>query len=267
MTAKHTNDTVTLLNYTYSFTSGSINDGLVKSVTNNLSTGRSQSYTYDEMNRLATAQSAANSGNDCWGLSYGYDRYANLLSESLTKCSGPTLSLSVDNTTNKITNTGFTYDAAGNLTSDGSATYTWNAEGLMAATAGVSYTYDGDGKRVKKSNGPLPRFHRGGEAPKLYWYGINGEVLAESDASGTVTSEYIFFGSMRIARRDPGTGNVYYFFGDRLGNACVLLTRGKPLVLGQETILFFQWNGPRVTGSDARPKCRSERRTGTTFAA
>ena len=34
------------------------------------STGRTQSYTYDEMNRLATAQSQANSPDpNCWGLS------------------------------------------------------------------------------------------------------------------------------------------------------------------------------------------------------
>ena len=211
MTAKHTNDTVTLLNYTYSFVSGSINDGHVKSVTNNLVAGRTQTYTYDEMNRLKTAQSQANSPDpNCWGLSYGYDRYANLLSASLTKCAGPALSLSVDNTTNKITNTGFAYDAAGNLTNDGFSSYTWNAEGRMAATAGVTYTYDGDGRRVSKSNG------------KLYWYGINGQVLAESDASGNVTSEFIFFGGMRIARRDVPSGNVYYFLGDRLGNARVV---------------------------------------------
>ena len=84
-----------------------------------LATGRSQTYTYDEMNRLATAQSQAASGPDCWGLQYGYDRYANLLSASVTKCSAPALSLSVDTSTNQITNTGFAYDAAGNLTAGG----------------------------------------------------------------------------------------------------------------------------------------------------
>ena len=196
MKATHTNGTVTVMDYTYSFVSGTINDGQVKSVTNNLATGRSQTYTYDEMNRLATAQSQAASGTDCWGLGYGYDRYANLLSTSITKCTGPALSLSVDNTTNKITNTGFQYDAGGNLTADGFATFTWNAEGRMAATAGVSYDYDGDGKRVKKSNG------------KLYWYGINGQVLAESDASGNITSEFIYFGGTRIARMDMSAGHV-----------------------------------------------------------
>ena len=50
----------------------------VKAATNNLVGGRSQTYTYDEMNRLATAQSQATSGNDCWGQSYAYDRYASI---------------------------------------------------------------------------------------------------------------------------------------------------------------------------------------------
>ena len=64
------------------------------------------------------AQSQANSGVDCWGLSYGYDRYANLLSATVSKCTAPMLSISV-NGANQITNPGFTYDAAGNLTGDG----------------------------------------------------------------------------------------------------------------------------------------------------
>ena len=64
----------------------------------------------------------------------------------------------------------------------------------MASTAGVTYTYDGDNRRVQKSNGTL------------YWYGLRGEVLAESDLNGTVISEYIYFNGTRIARRDPGSG-------------------------------------------------------------
>src|SRR5205807_6735862 len=57
-------------------------------------------------------------------LSFGYDIWANLLSETVTKCSALPLSVSVT-TQNKINNTGFSYDAAGNLTGDGSFSYTW----------------------------------------------------------------------------------------------------------------------------------------------
>jgi hypothetical protein len=74
----------------------------------------------------------------------------------------------------------------------------------MASAAGVNYTYDGDNRRVKKDSG------------KLYWYGVGGEVLAESDLSGNITSEYIYFNGQRIARKDPGSSNVYYYLNDAL---------------------------------------------------
>lgn len=47
-------------------------------------------------------------------------------------------------------------------------------------------------------------------------------MLAESDASGNITSEFLFFGNMRIARRDVSSAAIYYFLGDRLGNARVV---------------------------------------------
>ena len=212
MKATHTNGTVTVLDQTYSFLAATINDGQVKSVTNNLTLGRSQSYTYDEMNRLATAQSQANAPDpNCWGQSYTYDRYANMPTVAVTKCSAPTLNLGISPTTNRITDSGFSYDAAGNLLTDGfGGTFTWNAESRMVTTAGVTYTYDGDNRRVKKSNG------------KLYWYGVQGEVLAESDLSGTILYEYIYFGGKRIARRTP-SGTVHYYLADRLGSARVMV--------------------------------------------
>jgi RHS repeat-associated protein len=102
---------------------------------------------------------------------------------------------------------GFTYDAAGDLTADGVNTYSWNAEAHLKSAAGVTYTYDGDLRRVEKSSGTL------------YWYCATcGNVLAESDLSGNLTSEYAFFGDRRIARRDVSSGNVYYIFSDRLGS-------------------------------------------------
>ena len=48
-------------------------------VTNALTSGRTQSMTYDNLNRILTAQSSANTGTYCWGQSIptngtGYDR-------------------------------------------------------------------------------------------------------------------------------------------------------------------------------------------------
>lgn len=97
---------------------------------------------------------------------------------------------------------GFSYNAAGDLTNDGSYSYSWDAENRLTSAAGVTYSYDGDGQRVKKSSGTL------------YWRGGDGSVLAETDTSGNTTNEYIFFGA-RIARQDS-SGNVYYYFGNHL---------------------------------------------------
>jgi YD repeat-containing protein len=71
MQASPTNGTV--LDLTYGFNYGTANNGNVASVLNNRNHNRDLSYTYDQLNRIATAQSAATSGSDCWGLSFGYD--------------------------------------------------------------------------------------------------------------------------------------------------------------------------------------------------
>ena len=132
--------------------------------------------------------------------------------------------------------TGYSYDAAGNMTSIPSvASYTYNAEGQLVSTAGVTYTYDGEGRRVQKSSG------------KLYWYGTGSTPLDESDASGNITNEYVFFGGARIARRDS-SGNVNYYFADRLGTARVV-TNSSGSVLDDSD--FYPFGGERVISSSS----------------
>jgi RHS repeat-associated protein len=76
----------------------------------------------------------------------------------------------------------------------------------------VNYTYDGDGQRVQKSNG------------RIYWYGLGGNVLDETDLTGSTTNtsfnEYVFFDGKRIARLDS-SNNVLYYFADHLGTSRV----------------------------------------------
>jgi len=93
-------------------------------------------------------------------------------------------------------------------------------------------------RRAKKSDG------------KLYWYGIGGALLAESDLSGNIISEFIFFGGMRIARRDVSSGNVYYFLGDRLGNARVVTNSSGTIVEESDYYPFGQERTPIVDNLD-----------------
>jgi RHS repeat-associated protein len=198
------------LKYDFGF---SVNDnGNVNGLTNNRNTARTQNFTFDELNRLKTALTQATSGTQCFGLDYSYDIWGNLTATTLDSarpaCSWTTLTAGID-TNNRLTNTGFSYDAAGNVLADGSFSYTWDAESELKTAGGVTYTYDGDGRRVQKSNG------------KLYWYGAGGEILDETDAAGNLTNEYVYFGGKRIARRDS-SNNIYYYFADHLGSSRVI---------------------------------------------
>ena len=60
---------------------------------------------------------------------------------------------------------------------------------------------------------------------KLYWYGPEAsggnEILAETDGSGTVTTEYVYFGGKRIAML-PAAGSPQYYVEDFLGSSRVV---------------------------------------------
>ncbi len=221
------------LKYTYlaTFTSG--NNGDVAGITNNRDTTRSQSFTYDALNRILTAETSSTYSSSplhCFGEAYIYDSqpsgsgaFGNLTninsaSTNYAGCTQESLNVAV-NGQNQVTTYG--YDTAGNLTSipaPAAATYSYNPENQMTQAStpvGVtSYAYDGDGKRAEKVVGST--------VTKIYWYGSDGQVFDETDGSGSTTNvnfyEYVFFGGKRIARRDS-SGNVLYYFADHLGTS------------------------------------------------
>jgi RHS repeat-associated protein len=224
MSASSPSQTVFSLGYDFhagSGTAGSGSDsGNVYALTNSKDHTRDQTFTYDQLNRLTSAQ---NAGTDCnvilpdtnskfWGNSYTYDAWGNLLAKNITKCGSETLSV-VAQPNNQLV--GFGYDAAGNMNSapiptGGQATSVFDAENRMTTAnfggAITNYTYDGNGNRVKKSNGTTGT---------LYWYMTPG-VVAESDLKGNLQSEYIFFDGVRIARKDFPSNAVSYYFSDHL---------------------------------------------------
>jgi RHS repeat-associated protein len=230
-----------ILDFNYNFSLGAADNGNVTSITNNRDTARSQSFTYDSLNRIATADTQATTGTKCWGESFSYDAWANLLSigglSGYTGCTQESLTTAAT-TKNQIS--GYGYDASGNMTSIPSiATYTYNAESELTSAAGVTYTYDGDGKRVQKSNG------------KLYWYGIGSVPLDETDLTGSTTNsafhEYIFFGGKRIARLDS-SGNANYYFADHLGSSRVV-TNSTGTVLDDSDFYPFGKERPYLSSS------------------
>jgi RHS repeat-associated protein len=203
------------LDITYTFTDpSSHNAGHVWAINNLLNSSRSQSFNYDQLNRIISAGTYATTGSYCWGYQYSYDAWGNLNSQAgwsptYNSCAEYTMSTVSADGNNHLP--GLSYDAAGNTLSDGINSYTWDGESEIKTAAGVTYIYDGDGRRAEKSNG------------KLYWYGSGGEILAETNSSGTVTAEYVFFGGRRVATLPAGT-TAQYYVEDFLGSSRVVTT-------------------------------------------
>jgi len=104
----------TVLSLSYDFHLGVNDNGNVYAILNNRDATRSASYSYDPLNRVATAETSQSA---LWGQSFGYDAWGNLLSQTVTQGTAPPLNVTV-NGKNQITNTGFCYDSAGNLLGD-----------------------------------------------------------------------------------------------------------------------------------------------------
>jgi RHS repeat-associated protein len=199
----------------YNFNYGAGDNGNVMAIINYRDASRSQSFTYDPLNRLTSGWSSANTGAYSWGENYSIDAWGNLqISPMGGKAHGGTFQLS-GNAQNRPT--GMAYDAAGNLMSYLSSTYTYDQENRLSSTAGTTYTYDGNGERVLKSNTST------GAPVKRYW-SMGGNTLAEADGSGNLTAEYIYFGSKRVARIDLPANTVHYYLSDHLGSTSIVVS-------------------------------------------
>ncbi|HET8670480.1 MAG TPA: RHS repeat-associated core domain-containing protein, partial [Candidatus Saccharimonadales bacterium] len=219
------------LNYGYGTTD---NNGNVQSQTITVPTvgnvngfAATQTYTYDSLNRLETAQE--NNGTS-WRQNFDYDRFGNrkliagtTLPATLTGANNPIINPNNNRIDSAAAGQGnILYDNAGNLTREvGGHTYEYDAENKMVkydggATSGggASYIYDGDGRRVKKVVGGSPL------VTTVFVYDVNNKLIAEySDAAST------------------GTGTSY-LTSDTLGSARVI-TGSSQQVKGRHDYLPF----------------------------
>jgi YD repeat-containing protein len=109
--------------------------------------GNNTAYTYDPLNRLKTA---VTSGPAASSYSYGYDNSGNRTSVT---ANGVNTTYTY-NAADELTNTGFTYDANGNLTAKPGQTYAYNSlnQTTSITTAGtpiaMAYADIGQGERT-----------------------------------------------------------------------------------------------------------------------
>ena len=187
------------------------------------STTISQSYSYDQLNRLSSVQEAVNTLTR-WTQTYGYDRYANRTSLINGGSEGGILPTQqtppVNNSNNRLS--GASYDFSGNLLNDGASSLTYSAEDLQIshsdAAGSSTYSYDGNGRRVMKTSGSVTT---------IFVYGFTGQLIAEYNnpvqpvqgGGGTsyLTPDHV--GSIRIVT--DANGNVkarhdYFPFGEEI---------------------------------------------------
>lgn len=174
---------------------GTQNNGNVLSITDQLSSVYTQTFTYDALNRTATANESR------WGLGFVYDPWGNRLQQNVTAGSAGGFQITVDGK-NHIQGapqtctaaTLYCYDAAGNLLQDNlHHQYVFDGEERIKQVDGgnATYVYAAAGNRVRKdvSGNPSTEY--------LYF---NDNPIAERNVTTGDWSDYIFAGGKRIAR-------------------------------------------------------------------
>lgn len=140
-----------------------------------------ENYTLDELNRLTNVTYA---NGDV--VSYTYDAAGNRLTQTVN---GVTTNTYTYDTAGQMTSDGvttYTYDAAGNLLTAGADSYSWDWKGRLAsATVGgttVSYAYDGMDVRTSETVGGVTTpylWDRAEDLPLLVDDGTNGYLHAD----------------------------------------------------------------------------------------
>lgn len=179
----------------------------ITTITNALDNTRSQTLVYDDLNRLTDATSHYGD------VDYAYDAIGNRLSEAIDAQS-ETYTYDVNSHRLEETNDGgtitYSYDANGNTLDNTTNTFTFGDNNRMK-TSGVggsisaTYTYNGRGERVKKDSINTTYYH----------YDQGGQLIAETDATGTTQVEYIYIDGQPTAIVTSGSLN--FIHNDHLG--------------------------------------------------
>lgn len=150
-----------------------------------------QSYYYDELNRIKSAVETEGASQTNWQQVFKYDRYGNRMFDTsnnntttLPENFDPNVYNPTFNTANNrmADNQGYEYDSAGNVTKDATnKRFVYDGENKQtsfgtgsSSTNGGSCFYDGDGKRVKK---------KVGEITTIFVYNASGQMVAEYTAT------------------------------------------------------------------------------------
>jgi RHS repeat-associated protein len=175
-------------------------------------------YRYDEFNRLVNA--STDSGSQAF--TYQYDIWGNRTSQTVTAGSGYSTPPTAFDASHGNHNSNYSYDAAGNVLTDGTNNYMYDPEGRVIKVNGqTTYIYGPDGSRVEVqsasgvknyiygADGQLSSLWNGTSFVKANIY-VGGSKLGFYDASGTSFEYSDWTGSTRLVTNSSGVTVANY---------------------------------------------------------
>ena len=209
---------------------------------------------YDDFNRLCASNQAGQSSLSCSSSNntgtqaylYVYDRFGNRWQQNVTAGTGNMSSLGFD-ANNRITSgSGVTYDAAGNVTSDGTHAYTFDAENRITqvdAGSTASYVYNASGERIRKTTA---------SGSVDYLYDLAGNSITELSSSGGWNRGEVYAGGKHLATYSGGTsGNTFFIHADWLGTE---RARSTAAGAGCETVIGLPFGDGQAITSTCTPQ-------------
>ncbi len=174
------------------------------------------SYTYDNLGRLTAA---TNTTNTAFSSSYSFDEVGRMLTGTgIGTMTYPAVDGGHAHAPSKVGTVANTYDGAGNLRGDGTATYTYDTLNQLASTtvgtATTSYAYDGLGTRVK--------------AGATSFVEVGGHLLYQYNATSKTGTKFYYYGDQRVAAKTGSS--VLYYVPNHLGGPHLTLNASRAVV-------------------------------------
>lgn len=185
--------------------------GKITGITNNLDSTRDQSFTYDDLNRLDSATGIYGD------MAFTYDKVGNRQSIVQNNLLETYTYLPDSNIIESVTGglpKAFIHNDDGNI-----LTAVTNTLESVPGTES-SYLYNSDGQRIRKIAGGLTVY---------YHYDLAGNLIALSDATGTLVTSYIYMGGTRIATVATD-GTICYYHNNHLETPEVMTDQSGAVV-------------------------------------
>jgi len=93
----------------------------------------------------------------------------------------------------------------------------------------------------------------------LYWAGSSADALVETDLSGNISAEYVFFNGKRVARIDQPANTIAYYYSDQLGSADAITNASGTITKESD---YYPYGGeiPVISGDSNRYKFSGKER-------